>query len=139
MKITFVPEERKIWGATRRSEGSNSGSEDAVDGRSGGRRMRRRRASAESDLCPLRLPPRTGLSGHELVVLLLLMLAVDLHRLRIGLPPADLPSRRSSSPDLDTRVEMKRNELGTFIAMARPTASAISNCGGVNSALLHLA
>jgi hypothetical protein len=49
LKMTIVPEERKIWAATRRIEAINSGSEDADAGRSGKERMRRRRASVESD------------------------------------------------------------------------------------------
>jgi hypothetical protein len=56
LKMTVVPEERKIWVATRRIEAINSGSEDAVAGLSGKERMRRRRASAESDLRALCLP-----------------------------------------------------------------------------------
>jgi hypothetical protein len=57
LKMTVVPEERKIWAATRQIEAINSGSEDAVDARSGKERMRRRRASTESDLWALRLTP----------------------------------------------------------------------------------
>jgi hypothetical protein len=117
--MSFVPDEGKIWGATGGSEGGKSGSEDAVDGRSGGRRMRRRRtASTESDLWPLCPPPLTGLIRHNLVVVELLLLVVDLHRIRIGLAPADLPPHRPSSPEVDRRVEMQRSGPRSFLAMA---------------------
>ena len=138
MKITVVPEEWKIWAATRRIEASKSGSEDVVHARSGKERMRRRRASAESDLWALRLPTRTGLSAHELAVLHLVLLGADLDQLGIALPPADSPPRRPISPDFDRSVERKRSGPGTFLGVARATASAISKSGGVNSAPLHL-
>jgi hypothetical protein len=56
LKMTVVPEERKIWAATRRIEAINFGSKEVVDAQSGKERMRRRRASMESDLWALRLP-----------------------------------------------------------------------------------
>jgi hypothetical protein len=138
LKMTVVPEERKIWVATRRIEAINSGSEDAVAGLSGKERMRRRRASAESDLRALCLPLWTGLSVEELDVLHLVLLGADLDQLGIALPPADSPPRRPISPDFDRSVERKRSGPGTFLGVARATASAISKSGGVNSAPLHL-
>jgi hypothetical protein len=100
--------------------------------------MWRRRALEDSDLWALRLPPRTGLSADELDVLHLVLLATDLHRLGIGLPPAAAAASLDLL-DFDRRVERKRSGLGTFLGLARVMASAISRSGGVNSAPLHLA
>jgi hypothetical protein len=139
LKMTIVPEEQKIWAATRRIKVINSGSEDVGVGRSGKERMRRRRASVESDWWALRLPLRTGLSVEELDVLHLVLLDADLDRLGIAHPPADPPPCRPILADFDRSVERKRSGPETFLGVARATASAISRSGGVNSALLHLA
>jgi hypothetical protein len=104
--MCFVPEEGKIYGPRVSSEGEKSGSEDVVDGRSGGRRMRRRRiASTELDMSVLAPPPHTGLLLHRLVVVHLRLLAVEVHRIRIGLLPADPTPRRPRSLEVHGRVE----------------------------------
>jgi hypothetical protein len=56
-------------------------------------------ASTDCDLWALRFLRRTGFTAHELDVLLFVLLAADLDRLRIGLLPADLPPHRLMSPD----------------------------------------
>jgi hypothetical protein len=107
--MCFVPEEGKICGPSVRSEGRKSGSEDAVDGRSGGRQMwRRRTASAESYLSVLRPPPHTGLLRHDLVAVHLLLLAVEVHRIRIGIVPADPMPCRPRLMDTSRRSEIDR-------------------------------
>jgi hypothetical protein len=80
-----------------------------------------------------------GLTAHELDVLHLILLAADLHRLGIALPPADPPPLRPISPHFDRCIEREQSGQGTFLGVARAMASAISRSGGVNSAPLHLA
>jgi hypothetical protein len=87
-------------------------------------------------LWALRLPTRTGLSAHELDVLHLVLLAADLHRLRIGLPPA---IRRRVARFRPTSTDASRgSEVDRELSSVWP-ASVISRSGRVNSAPLYLA
>ena len=83
------------------------GSKQGVDARRGNQPMRRRTASADWDFWPLRLPRRTGLTAQEQDVLLDVVVAADLHRLRIGLVPTDPPPPRPMSSEFQRAVERK--------------------------------
>jgi hypothetical protein len=74
--------------------------------------MRWQRASAESNLWALRLRTRTGLTAHELD---LVLLAADRNRLRFALPPADPPPRRRISAYFHRRVDRERSGVRTFL------------------------
>jgi hypothetical protein len=75
-----APEDLKIRAATTRIEPMKFGSEEGIDAPRGRQRMRRRTASMDCDFWALRLPRRTGFTTHELDVLLVVLLAADLHR-----------------------------------------------------------
>jgi hypothetical protein len=135
-KITVVPQERKIWPATRRIESSKSGSEVAVEGRRRKWRKRWRRTSAEADLWPLRLRSRTGVAVHDLHFV---FVAGDRDRRGVPLPPADPPPLRWNKPAFHKRVERERSGARSFLAVARAASSARSRRGGENSDPLHLA
>jgi hypothetical protein len=105
-KITVVPQEQKIWPATRRIKASKSGSEVAVEGRRRKRSKRWRRTSAEADLWPLRLRSRTGVSAHDLDFV---FVTGDRDRRRVPLPSADPSPRHRNKPAFHRRVERERS------------------------------
>jgi hypothetical protein len=76
-----------------------SGSEEGVDAPRGRQQMSRRIASTDCDFWALRLLARAGFTAHELDVLVVVLLAANLHRLRIGLVPADPSPCRPMSPE----------------------------------------
>lgn len=80
--MCVVPEKGKIYGPRLSNKGGKSGSDDVVDGRSGGRRMRRRRTpSTEFDFSVVATPPHTGLLRHHLVLVHLRLLSGEVRRI----------------------------------------------------------
>jgi hypothetical protein len=131
-KITVVPQERKIWPATRWIEASTSGSEVAVEGWRRKRRKRSRWTSAEVELRPL----RTGVPAHDLHFV---FVAGDRDRRRLPLAPADPPPRRRNKSAFHRWVEREKSRARSFLALARAASSTRSRRRGLNSDPLHLA
>jgi hypothetical protein len=132
----FEPE---IRAATTRIEPMNSRSKRVVDGRRGNPPMGRRTGKTDCDLWPLPLPRRTDFTGQQQDVVLVVVVGVDLHRLRIGLVPPDPPPRRPFSPTFTRAAERKRSGPGTFRRLAPAPASTTRPRSGVHSRPLHLA
>jgi hypothetical protein len=60
-----------------------------------------------------------GFTAQQQDVVLVVVVGADLHRLRIGLVPADPPPRRPMSPAFLRAVERKRSGPETFRGLAR--------------------
>jgi hypothetical protein len=134
-KTKGIPQEAKITAETRGIEAMMSGSDEAVDARSGKGRKRSRRTLAESDLRPLRLRSRPDLPAEHLDFV---FHTADGDRRRRDLPAADPPPPRRKSA-FRRRVERERRGARSVRCVARAASSARSRRGGVHSDTLHLA
>jgi hypothetical protein len=123
-----VPEEGKIWPATRRIEASPSGSDGAVDGRRRNRTNPSRRTSTEADLTPLRHRSRTGLRAHDVDFV---FCAPERGRCRLHRPTGDPPPRRREKSPFRGRVETEREVSGVWRGWLLPR-EAVEGASTVN-------
>jgi hypothetical protein len=106
-----------------------SGSVEGVDARSGKRRKRSRRTSADSDLRPLRLRSRPDLLAEHLDFV---VHRPDGDRRRRDLPAVDSPPPRRKWV-FRRRVKRDRRGAQSARSVARADSSARSRRGGVHT------